>query len=436
MEHPRIIIIQTTPYSTNSSSRSLDSYFHFWERDKVRQIFSRNWKPQKGHCGELYQIKDSDLLKKWLHRPVDVGTIYRYEDLDEQGISQVIDDGELTSQGYKIGRSHTPTVEILRGLLWRKKYWCSEKLIKWLDDFKPELIFYNFTYNLFLQKIVLFIADRYDIPIVTAVGDDYYFNDKKSLSPAYRLFRRKYKKLTEAVFTRKGSAVYVCDKIRDKYKERFGLNGETIYFNTTVKRKPFTPVNIEHPRIVYFGNIRLGRNYALKNIADALGKINSEYKIEVYSNEQDEVVYGVLKGHPNVVWAGAIPYSEVLNKTLSCDIYVAAEGFREEDINFTRYSLSTKAADGLASGAVVLAYGPAESGLMDYLQKTDAAAVCTNEFEIESTIRNLIYDVDKQRLLYERAKEVTRKNHTLEGSASAFEEVVARALAKSVLLEQ
>ena len=60
----------------------------------------------------------------------------------------------------------------------------------------------------------------------------------------------------------------------------------------------------------------------------------------------------------------------------------------------------------------------------------------TNEFEIESTIRNLIYDVDKQRLLYERAKEVTRKNHTLEGSASAFEEVVARALAKSVLLEQ
>ena len=426
MNHPKVIIIQTTPYSTNSSSRSLDSYFHFWERDKVRQIFSRNWKPQKGHCGELYQIKDSDLLKRWLHKPVDVGTIYHYEDLDEQGTSQVIDEGELTAQGYKLGRSHTPLVELLRGMLWRKKYWCTDKLVKWLDDYKPELIFYNFTYNLFLQKIVLFIADRYNIPIITAVGDDYYFIDKKSFSPAYQLFRRKYKKITETVFARKGSAVYVCDKIRDRYNEYFGLNGETIYFNTTVIRKPFKPINTDNPKIVYFGNIRLGRNHALRNIADALGRINPSYKLEVYSNEQDESVYTELKNHPNVMWAGAIPYAEVLEKTTSCDVYVVAEGFREEDINFTRYSLSTKAADGLASGAVVLAYGPSESGLIDYLQKTDAAFVCTKEDKIEGTIRHLLIDVDGQNLRYKKAVETTEKNHTLEGSTAVFEAIVNR----------
>ena len=424
MDHPRVIIVMTTPYSTNSSSRSLDSYFHYWEQDRVRQIFSRNWKPQKGHCGELYQIKDSDLLKKWLHRPVDVGTIYHYEDLDEQGTNQVVDDGELTAQGYKLGRSHTPTVELLRGLLWRDKYWCTQKLIKWLDDYKPELIFYNFTNNLFLQKIVLFIADRYDIPIVTAVGDDYYFNDKKSLSPAYQIFRRKYKKLTEEIFAHKGSAVYVCDKIRDKYNERFGLSGKTVYFNTTVIRKPFRAVNTDNPKIVYFGNIRLGRNHALKKIADALGRINPLYMLEVYSNEQDEAIYGELKAHRNVVWAGAIPYSEVLKKTSSCDIYVAAEGFREEDIYFTRCSLSTKAADGLASGAAVLAYGPAESGLIDYLQKIGAAFVCTEEDQIEATIRQLLVDIDGQRIRYEKAVEITRRNHTLEKTTAVFEMVV------------
>ena len=417
----------TTPYSTNSSSRSLDSYFHYWERDKVRQVFSRNWKPQKGHCGELYQIKDSDLLKKWFHRPVDVGTIYRYENLDEQGTSQIIDEGDLTSQGYKLGRSHTPMIELLRGQLWRDKYWCSTKLIKWLDDYKPELIFYNFTNNLFLQKIVLFIADRYGIPIVTAVGDDYYFNDKKSLSPAYHLFRRKFKKLTEAIFTHKGSAVYACDKIRDKYNGRFRLNGETIYFNTTVIRKPFNPINTDNPKIVYFGNIRLGRNHALKKIADALGRINPSYKLEVYSNEQDEAVYGELKAHHSVDWLGAIPYAEVLKKTSSCDIYVVVEGFREEDIIFTKYSLSTKAADGLGSGATVFAYGPAESGLIDYLQKTGAAFVCSEENEVEDMIRQLLTDADGQKKRYETAVEVTRMNHTLKGSTAIFEMVVDRA---------
>ena len=428
MEHPRVIIIQTTPYSTNNSSRSLDTYFHYWEKDKVRQIFSRNWKPQKGHCGELYQIKDSDLLKKWLHCPVDVGTIYHYEDLDEQGKSQVLEDGELTSQGYKLGRSHTPTVELFRGALWRKKYWCTEKLINWLDDYKPDLIFYNFTNNLFLQKIALFIADRYNIPIVTAVGDDYYFNDRKLFSPAYHLFRWRYKKLTEEVFAHKGSAVYVCDKIRDKYNERFGLDGETIYFNTAITRRPFRPINVDDPQIVYFGNIRIGRNNALLKIADALRGINPNYKLRVYANEQDEVYYSALKAHPNVIYSGAIPYCEVLKKTTESDIYVAAESFRDEDLLFTRYSLSTKAADGLGSGAAVLAYGPAESGLIDYLQKTGAATVCTEENGIETAIRQLLVDQDRQRDLYDRAAEITKKNHTLEGSSSVFEMVVRKVL--------
>ena len=428
MSHPRVIIIQTTPYSTNNSSRSLDTYFHYWEKDKVRQIFSRNWKPQKGHCGELYQIKDSDLLKKWLHRPVDVGTIYRYEDLDEQGVSQVIDDGELSSQGYRLGRSHTPIVELLRGLLWRRKFWCTDKLVKWLDNYKPELVFYNFTNNLFLQKIAIFIADRYDIPIITAVGDDYYFNDKPSLSPAYHLFRLRYRKLTEAIFSHKGSAVYVCDKIRDKYNERFGLDGETIYFNTSIIRRPFRTINVDDPQIVYFGNIRIGRNNALLKIADALRIINPSYKLQVFANEQDEIYYSALKAHPNVIYSGAISYSEVLRKTTECDIYVVAEGFREEDLLFTRYSLSTKAADGLGSGAAVLAYGPIESGLIDYLQKTGAASVCTDEDEIETVIRQLITDEDKQKVLYDRAAEITKKNHTLEGSSAVFDMVVSRVL--------
>lgn len=424
MNLPRVIIVMTTPFSPNNSSRSLDSYFHYWDHDKVRQIFSRNWIPQKGHCGELFQIKDADLLKRWLHQKVDVGTIYRREELEEPGAGQVMEDGELISKSYKIGRAHTPLIELLRGFLWRKKYWCTDKLVKWLDDYKPELIFYNFTNNLFLQKIVLFIAERYDIPIVTAVGDDYYFNDRKSLSPAYHLFRRKYKRLTEQIFSRKGSAVYVCDKIRDKYNTWFGLKGETVYFNTSVKRKPFCPINTESPSIVYFGNIRIGRNQALKSIADALGKINPNYKLQVYSNEQDASVYEVLKSHPSVIWGGAIPYSEVMKKTSSCDVYVAAEGFREEDINFTKYSLSTKAADGLASGAAVLAYGPAESGLIDYLQKTEAAAVCTKKDGIEETIRELFSDIEGQKKRYAKAIEITNRDHTIEASTSTFETIL------------
>ena len=431
MEHPKVIILQTTPYSTNSSSRTLDSYFHYWERDRVRQVFSRNWKPQKGHCGELYQITDSNLLKRWLHRITDTGKVYKYDELEEQGSSDILEENAAVAHGYRIGRSHTPTVELLRGLLWRKKYWCTEHLIEWLDEYKPELVFYNFTYNLFLAKIAVFIADRYDIPIITAVADDYYFNDDhsvKSLSPAFQLFRTRYKRLTRKVFAHRGSAVFGCDKIRDKYTSEFGINGETIYYNSTVERRPFKPINAGAPVLVYFGNIRLGRNKALLDVANALLQICPSAKFRIFSNETDSRYYQDLRNHPVVMWGGAIPYDQVKREMNEADIYIVAESLFPEDVNFTRYSLSTKAADGLMSGLTVLGYGSLESGVISYLYDTKAAIVCTNAENLKETIMRILTDQSLQRKLYKKSELIAIENHTIENSTKKFETVVEIAL--------
>lgn len=84
----------------------------------------------------------------------------------------------------------------------------------------------------------------------------------------------------------KGSAIYISDKIRDKYNGDMGLDGETIYLNSTVKRKLFAPVNTDNPSITYFGNIGMGRNHSLNDIGYALGRINPKYILEVYSGSQ------------------------------------------------------------------------------------------------------------------------------------------------------
>ena len=432
MSFPKVIIIQTTPYDTQYSSRTLDAYFHFWNRDNVRQIFSRNINPQKGHCSELYQITDANLLKRWLRKIKEPGIIYYYKDLDCQGANRASSDGELISKTYKIGRKHTPSIELLREVLWRKKYWCTDKLVSWLDEYQPDLVFYNFSNNLFLQKIVLFIADRYNIPVITAVGDDYYFNDRKSFSLSYLLFRRKFKALTEKVFKRPGSAVYACDKVRDKYNSFFGLNGETIYFNSNMKRKAFMPINQECPSIVYFGNIRLGRNFALVELADALKSVNSNYKLQVFSNEVDDTYTSVLTNHSNIEYCGAISYDRVQEKAFECDIYVVVESFNKEDIAFTEYSLSTKAADGLKSGALVLAYGPIESGVIDYLNKTQAAAVCTDKNTLAKVLSHAISDVQYQEELYNRSNSISEINHTVQGSTKSFINVVSKVIEENM----
>ena len=67
----------------------------------------------------------------------------------------------------------------------------------------------------------------------------------------------------------------------------------------------------------------------------------------------------------------------------SSDITIIVEGFREEDINLSRYSLSTKAADALASGATILTYGSQECGIVEYMQSTKASFVCTEKEKME-----------------------------------------------------
>ena len=329
---------------------------------------------------------------------------------------------------YKFGGKHTPLTHLLRGILWRKRFWCTEKLNNWLDNFKPECVFLAFSDDYFIPQIAMYVAKRYNVPIVSCIGDDYYFNVEKTLNPIYHLYKSTYKKLIDKVLAWPGSASYISDKIRDKYNSEFGLDGETVYLTSTVQRKPFSIINKDCPVITYFGNIGMGRNNSLNDIGYALGKINPEYMLEVYSNEKDEQVYSVFKDNRNVKYMGSVPYTQVQKRMAESDITVIVEGFEEKDINLSRYSLSTKAADALASGASILTYGSLESGIIEYMLSTDAAMVCTDKTKLADSIAHLISDQELQRKYYEQAIVMTREHHNLQASCKTSEDVVAKAI--------
>ena len=110
------------------------------------------------------------------------------------------------------------------------------------------------------------------------------------------------------------------------------------------------------------------------------------------------------------------------------DITVIVEGFDEKDINLSRYSLSTKAADALASGASILTYGSLESGIIEYMQSTNAAMVCTDKDKLADSIERLISDQELQQKYYDQAIVMTREHHNLQASCETSENVIARAI--------
>ena len=429
--HPRLLIVGTVPYNKKSTSRAFDAYFHYWEKENIAQIFSNTKKPCKGHCGSLFQITDYRMLQRWFGKKIDTGVIYQYDELEDEWTNNDLEvNSNAAEAAYKFGKMHSSFSHLLRGVLWQKRFWCTNKLITWLDQFHPECVFLAFSDDFFIPKIALYVATRYNVPIVSCIGDDYYFNIRRSFNPFYKIYKTAYRKLIDKVFSWPGSAMYISDKIRDKYNAEFGLDGEAVYLSSEIKRKPFKPINADRPVITYFGNIRLGRNNSLNDIGQALGRINPDYILEIYSNENDESFYNVFKGNSNIKYMGSVPYNQVMKRMAESDITVIVEGFRESDINLVRYSLSTKAADALACGAAILTYGPMESGIIEYMHSTNAAMVTNDNSQLETDIRKLMNDQDLQKRYYDQAIVMTEIHHNRKASCAVSENVIRRAMNK------
>lgn len=421
----RILIVGTVPYNRHSTSRALEAYFSGWDRSCLAQIFSNTKKPTQGHCQSLYQITDKQMLLKWLGSKQEVGVLFHYDQLSQAWTDNDLEvGGGIIEKLYHIGSKKSPLIYLLRGLLWRKDFWCTDKLNAWLDDFAPECVFLAFSDDFFIPTIALYAARRFQIPIVSCIGDDYCFNRRFSLSPLYYIYRHCYKGLIDAVFAHRGSAVYISDKIRDKYNREFSLAGKTVYLTSEMRRRPFRPIDPRSPKVVYFGNIGLGRYRSLIHIARALGSIDPGYRLDVYSNQVDPKASRAFSRCRQLRFHGAIAYSQVVAEVASSDLFVIVEGFRPGDINATRYSLSTKAADGLASGVQIFVYGPLEAGVVEYMAGTGAACVCTDPKTLRQRLRTILYQTELQRACYDRAAAITERNHSLSASRAVFRSVV------------
>lgn len=365
---PRVLIVGTTPYDPNEASRALDTYFHAWPKDKLRMIFSNVNTPMKWNYESLYQITDYDVLNVFKGKEKEPGRIFNDADLQEASIK----DNKTKLNKYKKVSTFR---YYARYTLWKKNRWLSNKLINWVDEYKPEAIYICFSDDYFILDIAYFFASKYNIPVIAQIGDDYYFKKHSVfLSP----YLRNYKKLFDKIMSSEGFGVYISDKLADKYNSYFKLQGYPFYLSSEIE-KVDNPIKYEFN---YFGKLFFGRDKSLALLGDMLNKCG-DYKVNVYTHDWSKKLEKYFTKH-HCELHQPLPYKEVVKIENSGSFNIIASGFAKKDVESTKYSLSTKVSDSLASSGPIIVIGPKGDGAVDFLADKNCAIVVDKEdYDVE-----------------------------------------------------
>lgn len=379
IEAERILIISNNVLSTtNNNGKTILSYFEGVENNQIRQLYFSNEEPEV-FLYKYYRLSDIDVIKGRLNK-AKRGMVW-----------------ETVSKRQKVDsvshmHSYSDFLRLFREMIWIGG-WKSEKLLKWLDEFKPTIIFFVGGDSCFAYRICKYIKKRYQARLAMYITDDYFMPRKRE--GIWHRLRRKFirysfkqcLKNTDVFFT-------ITDSMRKAYKKEFGKDSYQIV-NMCESMKDCSIEKKDNTiKLIYTGSVYYGRDYILGKLSETVERYvekNREVKISfnIYTNNRlgDKEQNTIIKGE-NTHYCGSLNRDELKKKLNQSDILVFIESFLETEKEKTKYSLSTKIPEYLSLGKPILAIGPRDIGSIKYLE--GAAMIIDDEKEMDKYFGELL----------------------------------------------
>ena len=330
---------------------------------------------------------------------------------------------------------HTPVV-MLQDLIWAVGRYNKEALRRFVNDFKPDVVFCPQMGNPKMWRIERTVRTMTNAPFVAFTGDDEASYEQVSWSPLFWL-RRWYchrgLKNNAGMF-----AHYFMHSAEQAllYNKEYGIPTSTLYkcgdFPETFAEKPAgSPI-----RLVYAGRLYCNRWKTLAEIGKALRRINKGgrermvldiYTQEALTKEQRQA----LCPENSVQVKGSVTPQQLKEVYRNADIALHVESMDRKSRLATRVSFSTKIIDLMASTCAILAVCWNRHCGYQYLHDKDAAFCVDSYADLLPTLQHI---ADNPQLVQEYARkayECGKDNHTREKIQEQIrdkiEEVIAHA---------
>lgn len=394
----RLLIISNNVLSNNrNNGKTIYSYIDSVPAKNVAQLYFSSEKPSiKGY--KYFQISDYDVLR---------GMVLP----EKRGRMTECSDDSDNSSGADISKDVVTVknnfTRIIREIVWYRK-WKSDQLSEWLDEFNPTSVFFVGGDSMFAYKICEYITHRFSVKLTTYITDDYIM-PRETETILGKIRRILIRKNMRNILSLSNNFYTVSPQMQKAYSQIFKKDSKVIFNLTESLKDESCTQDNSKITIMYAGSLYYGRDHVIELIASAVEKFNEnsdrKAQIKVFTNTvPDEISMRKISKEGCSKYCGSLNRDELKKEMNQSDILLFVESFDKEQIEKTRFSLSTKVSEYLSVGKIILAVGPKGIGSIDYLSD---AAFCINNYKniIESTILllNSLYDNEKYAdLAYEK----------------------------------
>lgn len=420
----RVLVVSYNSFSKeNANGRTLEFLVNSFEKQNLAQLFFSSEGPDFEYCDRYYRITEKNLLYALKKRTPVGRALVKSQDSFDGGVKNA-----TTTFGDRISgfakRNKTSTfIKFLRNFLWKltKPQWFNKSLQNWIAEFAPDVIFTISGKNSCFHYIALRIAKSYNLPLVVYHCEDYCYKNAYPNSLFYKAYIRGLKKSIDELMRYASLAIYNSDAIKSIYSEFHSTPHMVAYMSTDIH--PVIKTHKEKELIFsYMGNLGLGRDVSLCELAEALLQIEPLAKIQVFAPNVSDWFVQTAKDLPNIEYKGFINYEECRAVMEQSDVLIHTESFDEKIKQDLKIAFSTKIADSLASGVPFFVYAPKGIASTDYLLKHGAACVATSKEELQKKLALFVEDDSLKDQYVTSALAIVKKNHTLQTTVKQIEE--------------
>lgn len=421
-DKPKILVISHNCFShSGSNGRTLGNFFEGYPKDKLAQFYIVNEDPDWDVCERYFRITDGEIVKS-ICRDKKLGHCVKVKKTNIVG-------NEETANRSVLTRIKSSSASLfMRELLWKEPLWNKEKLYRWIERFCPDMILYQAGNLGYLCELAVDISRKYDIPLLVYNSEGYYLKKYDyikgtfSFSFWFSAYMFLFKNSFEKLMRNARAAIYISEDLRNAYRKIFDI--PSYYIMTATSNAPILKKEDEIKKISYLGNLGLGRHKSLIEIATILQEIDKKYNIDVYGNAPEQQIIDDLKQTDGIQYHGVVSYEEVRRIINSSDINIHVEGFEPFFVEDSKYAFSTKIADLLASGNVLLMYAPENLTSTRYIAENECGCVINNYKDLKYKIKEILDDSKLRNYYIENAKKIVEQNHNMERNKIKFLEIL------------